>query len=226
MSQLPIDLKGSSFTLPVLHLRHTDPSIIQKALKEKISRAPNFFNNAAVIVNVSILTKEVNWYQIKKAILSTGIFIVGISGCQDEQLKDIIIRSGLPVLNSSQVHTSIKESVTPAKLFTKTRIIFSPIRSGQQVYAANADLVIINSVSEGAEVLADGNIHVYGVMRGRALAGASGDDSCQIFCTSLFAELVSISGHYWIMEQIPNDSIGCASRLYLQDGILTIQKLN
>ncbi|VFP86901.1 Septum site-determining protein MinC [Candidatus Erwinia haradaeae] len=226
MSQLPIDLKGSSFTLPVLHLHHTDPSAVRQALQEKVSRAPDFLNNAAVIVDVTVLTREVNWHQMQKAILSTGLFIVGISGCQDAQLKNIIIRSGLPVLNAGQMHTAIKHNMTPAGLSSKTRIIFSPVRSGQQVYAENSDLVIINSISEGAEVLADGNIHIYGMMRGRALAGANGDENCQIFCTNLCAELISIAGHYWIMDQIPSEFIGLASRLYLQDGVLTIKKLN
>ena len=100
------------------------------------------------------------------------------------------------------------------------------VRSGQQIYARDADLIITSSVSAGAELVADGNIHIYGMMRGRALAGAGGDRDCQIFCTNLAAELVSIAGEYWIMDQIPEAFFGKAARLCLQDGALTIQTLN
>ncbi len=99
----------------------------------------------------------------------------------------------------------------------KTRIVNTPVRSGQQIYARDADLIVTNSVSAGAELVADGNIHIYGMMRGRALAGASGDRDCQIFCTNLAAELVSIAGEYWIMDQIPEEFLvkqrACAFRM-------------
>ncbi|MNE93850.1 Septum site-determining protein MinC [compost metagenome] len=83
-----------------------------------------------------------------------------------------------------------------------------------------------NSVSAGAELIADGNIHIYGMMRGRALAGAAGDANCQIFCTHLGAELVSIAGQYWLSDQIPTDYLGQAARLSLLNNVLTIQPLN
>ena len=70
------------------------------------------------------------------------------------------------------------------------------------------------------------HIHIYGMMRGRALAGASGDAQCQIFCTHLGAELVSIAGQYWLSDQIPRNYFGQAARLHLLDNALTIQPLN
>lgn len=84
----------------------------------------------------------------------------------------------------------------------KTRLIDTPVRSGQRIYAPQCDLIVTSHVSAGAELIADGNIHVYGMMRGRALAGASGDRETQIFCTNLMAELVSIAGEYWLSDQI------------------------
>ena len=77
----------------------------------------------------------------------------------------------------------------------------TPIRTGQQVYAEKADLIVLGMVSEGAEIIADGNIHVYAPMRGRALAGESGDKSARIFIQSMQAELVSIAGIYRVFEQ-------------------------
>ena len=81
-------------------------------------------------------------------------------------------------------------------------------------------------MSAGAELIADGNIHVYGMMRGRALAGAGGDRDAQIFCTNLSAELVSIAGEYWLSDNIPAEFYGKAARLRLDDSALTIQSLN
>jgi len=237
MPQSPIELKGSSFTLSVLHLHHTDPAIVRQALAEKVSQAPAFLKNAPVVVNVSSLTTDVNWLQMQQAIASTGLHIVGISGCKDAQLKNIISQAGLPLLTEGKekkpaVDTpppppaEIPEPVIAEPQSTKTRVISTPVRSGQQIYAKNCDLIVTNSVSAGAELIADGNIHIYGVMRGRALAGASGDKNSQIFCTHLAAELVSIGGVYWIMDQIPEQFFGKASRLCLTDGELTIQTLN
>ncbi|ATZ11756.1 septum site-determining protein MinC [Erwinia amylovora] len=230
MSQSSIELKGSNFTLSVIHLHHTDPAIVRKALEVKVSQAPAFLKNAPVVVNVAALTSEVNWRQMKQAILECGLLIVGISGCKDEQLKRIITGSGLPVLNEGKEQKNNIDippvATSPEPANGKTRVISSPVRSGQQIYAKDCDLIVTNSVSAGAELIADGNIHIYGMMRGRALAGANGDKNCQIFCTSLSAELVSISGNYWIMDQIPAEYFGKASRLYLEDGALTIQTLN
>lgn len=230
MSQSPIELKGSSFTLSVVHLHHDQPDVVRQALQDKIDQAPAFLKNAPVVLNVATLSGDVNWKQMQQAVNATGLRIVGVSGCKDDALKRMIARAGLPILAEGKEQ---KKSVEPAPVtpavenpVAKTRVINTPVRSGQQIYARNADLIVTNSVSAGAELVADGNIHVYGMMRGRALAGASGDRDCQIFCTSLSAELVSIAGEYWIMDQIPAEFFSKAARLSLKDGALTIQTLN
>ncbi|VFP81995.1 septum site-determining protein MinC [Candidatus Erwinia haradaeae] len=231
MSHSPIDFKGSNFTFLVLYLYDSDHAIIRKAIQKKVDNAPTFLRHAPIIVNVSMLSSKVNWNHIQHAILETGLSIVGVSGCRDEKLKQVIMNSGLAILNEGAIDNSysniyISKSIPDQiKGKSKTRLISSPVRSGQQIYAKNTDLVIINSVSEGAELIADGNIHVYGSMRGRALAGVDGDESCQIFCTHLLAELLSIAGQYWMMEQIPSNCLGKTSRLYLESGVLTLQNL-
>ncbi|ELP24385.1 Septum site-determining protein MinC [Pantoea agglomerans 299R] len=211
--------------------------MIRKALQDKIDQAPDFLKNAPVVLNVATLSAEVNWKQLQQAILATGLRIVGVSGCKNDALKRMISRAGLPVLAEGKESRPRAEAPPPVPVpeplpvvtetvATKTRIVNTPVRSGQQIYARDADLIITSSVSAGAELVADGNIHIYGMMRGRALAGASGDRNCQIFCTNLAAELVSIAGEYWIMDQIPQEFFGKAARLCLQDGALTIQTLN
>ena len=103
-----------------------------------------------------------------------------------------------------------------------TKIITQPIRSGQQVYAPGGDLLILNSVSPGAELLADGHIHVMGALRGRALAGINGDPHAMIFCKSLEAELVSIAGQYQISEDLKDNLWKQPARIELIAGRLNI----
>lgn len=236
MSQTPIEFKGSSFTLSVVHLHHSQPEVIRQALQDKIDQAPAFLLNAPVVLNVSALTGDINWKQMQQAVMATGLRIVGVSGCKDEALKKMIARAGLPVLSEGKesrkqaaATVAVAAPVVPAVVpdaASKTRIINTPVRSGQQIYARNADLIVTSSVSAGAELVADGNIHIYGMMRGRALAGVGGQRDSQIFCTNLAAELVSIAGEYWMIDQIPAEFFGKAARLSLIEGALTIQTLN
>ena len=235
MSNTPIELKGSSFTLSVVHLHDAKPEVIRQALEDKIAQAPAFLKHAPVVINVSGLKAPVNWKLLQQAVSSTGLRIVGISGCKDPELKAEIDRAGLPLLNEGKEKTPraapvAVETPPPAvqnvTTITKTRMIDVPVRSGQRIYAPNCDLIVTSHVSAGAELIADGNIHVYGMMRGRALAGASGDRDAQIFCTHLTAELVSIAGEYWLSDKIPAEFYGKAARLLLADDALTVQPLN
>jgi len=230
MSNTPIELKGSSFTLSVVHLHEAKPEVIRQALEDKIAQAPAFLKHAPVVINVSDLEAPINWQQLQQAVLATGLRIVGISGCKDAALKAEIDEAGLPLLTEGKDKAPRAEPPAPPELpvtpVTKTRLIDLPVRSGQRIYAPNCDLIVTNHVSAGAELIADGNIHIYGSMRGRALAGASGDRDAQIFCTHLEAELVSIAGVYWLSDNIPAEFYGKAARLRLADNALTVQPLN
>lgn len=101
----------------------------------------------------------------------------------------------------------------------------APVRSGQQVYAQNRDLTVCATVGAGAEVIADGSIHIYGALRGRALAGASGLASARIFCRDFNAELVAIAGTYKVLEEIPKQLIGKAVQIWLENDSLRIEEL-
>lgn len=168
MSQSPIELKGSSFTLSVVHLHDSRPEVIRQALQEKVDQAPAFLKNAPVVINVATLPNGANWKDLQQAVTSAGLRIVGISGCQDERQKRAIARAGLPLLSEGKGQKLAPEPVIspPENVPTQTRIINTPVRSGQQIYARNCDLIVISSVSAGAELIADGNIHIYGMMRG------------------------------------------------------------
>ena len=102
--------------------------------------------------------------------------------------------------------------------------MIQPVRSGTQIYARGADLVVTAAVGAGAEIIADGNIHVYGARRGRALAGADGDVEALIFCSRLEAELVSIAGRYLVSEQLPPEQQGFPVQIALVDERLTVTR--
>jgi len=106
-----------------------------------------------------------------------------------------------------------------------SKIIEQAVRSGQQVYAKGSDLIVKGTVGAGAEVIADGNIHIYGTLRGKAIAGASGDTSKRIFCYNLQAELVSIAGNYWLSESLQGEFWGKAAGIKLQDDQLVLAEL-
>ena len=232
MSNTPIELKGSSFTLSVVHLHDADPEVIRQALEDKIAQAPAFLRHAPVVVNIGGLATLPRWQPLQQAISATGLRIMGVSGCKDAALKSEIDQAGIPLLTEGKEKVARPAPIPEpdpeptATPVTKTRLIDAPVRSGQRIYAPNCDLIVTSHVSAGAELIADGNIHVYGMMRGRALAGASGDKEAQIFCTHLTAELVSIAGAYWLSDNIPADYYGKAVRLRLRDAALTIEPLN
>ena len=102
----------------------------------------------------------------------------------------------------------------------------APVRSGQQVYADNRDLTILSAVGAGAEAIADGSIHIYGALRGRALAGAQGNEDARIFCREFHAELVAVAGHYKVLEDIPKDLLGKAVQVWLENGQIKLAALD
>lgn len=129
-----------------------------------------------------------------------------------------------PASIASAAATPLAEAA-PAARSSPGLMHSSPVRSGQQVYAQARDLTVCATVGAGAEVIADGSIHVYGALRGRALAGAQGDVKARIFCREFHAELVSIAGHYQVLESIPQELRGKAVQVWLDDDKLRIAEL-
>ncbi len=198
MSNTP-DLKGSSFTLSVLHLSDNQIANTVEFLKQKVAQAPAFFANAPVVINISKVDGDIDFLALKHGISDAGLIPVGVTGCKDKRCQSLASEAGFAVMTASN-----NPAKAPAKI-APTTIVRTPIRSGQQVYAKDGDLVILNHVSPGAEVIADGSIHIHGTLRGRAIAGASGQKEARIICHDLQAELVSIAGNYWLSEQIESE---------------------
>lgn len=194
MSNAP-DLKGSSFTLSVLHLSDNDIDKTSQFLQEKVEQAPAFFASAPIVINVAKTEGDIDFFDLKERISLSGMIPVGITGCQNKRIENLASEANFAVLSTSRPTNQAPAQMKP------TQIIRSPVRSGQQIYAKDCDLVVLNHVSEGAEVIADGSIHIHGTLRGRAIAGANGNTGSVIICNKLNAELMSIAGHYWLTEQ-------------------------
>ncbi|MER2492847.1 septum site-determining protein MinC [Catenovulum sediminis] len=232
MSDSTIELKGSAFTLSVLHIQSNNVVAVAEALASKIAQAPQFFLMAPIVVNVDKLNGEViDFALLKQQLESLKLVPVGISGANDAQ-KVAARAVGLACLSTAkeqhpqpqqknndgqQTQIRYERVEVPVEVEVPTykpaQVLRQNLRSGQQIYARDTDLVVIGTVSNGAEVIADGNIHIYGSLRGRAIAGAQGNAEAKIFAQKIEAELVSINGTYWTSEQLTQcwKKSGCIS---------------
>lgn len=238
MADASIEFKGSSFTLSVLHLRTSILADIRADLVKKVAQAPDFFYLVPLVVSIEKLACAVDYQAIKTLIEEFNFIFVGFTGSVEKEQRKLIRELGFSFVNTAKVNTSQKVAVAQETVATETKTIAAPpqghlytdkvhrgqIRSGQQIYAKDQNLVIIGSVSAGAEVIADGNIHVYGSLRGRAIAGAKGHHKAQIYCQNLEAELVSINGNYWLSESM-EQHWGAPVYIHLTDSELTSSKL-
>lgn len=145
---------------------------------------------------------------------------------QREAAAEVITREAPepPVATSTRATSQSSAPQAPAQL-PEALILTQPLRSGQIVAAEGRDAIALAMVNMGAELIADGNIHVYAALRGRALAGASGNDQARIFCQRFEAELVSIAGVYLSADEIPKDKLGKPVQISLRDGSLVIVEL-
>ncbi|WP_318462585.1 septum site-determining protein MinC [Photobacterium leiognathi] len=228
------ELKGSSFTLSALHLIDGDIKKATDHLKEKVELAPNFFASAPVVIDISNAGKDINFKQLKAGIVDAGMIPVGISGCKEPELQKQAKSAGFAIMNaarsvkeqSTAESTEVEPSPQPEEKGRESALIIrTPVRSGQQIYAKNRDLVILNHVSAGAEILADGCIHIYGTLRGRAIAGANGDQEATIFCQNLQSELISIAGNYWLSDNIQEEFWGKGVVISIANNTLSIEHL-
>jgi septum site-determining protein MinC len=207
-----------------------DPQFLP-LLAEKVRQAPSFFRNAPVVIDLDGVAPDLELdFQAFAALLrAQGLVAVGLQGGSAQQ-QAFARAAGLALLPARAARADAEpktvEDRTPELPYQQTtRIITEPVRSGRQLYAQNGDLVVVAPVSPGAELLADGSIHVYGALRGRALAGLSGDRGARIFCQSLEAELVSIGGLYRVSEDIGKDIQHRQVQVYLRDGYLHIDPI-
>jgi septum site-determining protein MinC len=232
-------LKGTQLALTVMVLLDAEPARIAEQLAGIISQSPRFFQATPVVLDFSELSALPPEYLNLSAMVDTirreGLIPIGIRTPSDG-LKEQAQTAGIAVFHTTQGSAegdkraaaktnspSLEASVASEK--TKTKVITQPVRSGQQIYAQGGDLIILSSVSHGAEILADGHIHVYGALRGRVLAGINGDTAARIFCRSLEAELIAIAGRYLVSENLDLTDRHNSLQIFLENDQLKITAL-
>lgn len=246
------ELKIGQVGVANLRVRELDVPRLVAEMRERVERAPKLFGRAAVIVDFGSLSRcpaEDEARALIDGLRTAGVLPVALA-FGTREIEALAERIGLPLLakfralyESAQAEaepaepaprrrqsspSAPAESPAPAapvpqpSAFNGSQMQLQPVRSGQQVYAQGRDLTVCAMVGNGAEVIADGSIHIYGSLRGRALAGARGDVNARIFCREFHAELVAVAGQYRVMESIPDELRGKPVQVWLENDKLQI----
>ena len=245
------DLRFGQVGMACVRVRRVDAAALCDELERRVRAAPQMFSRAAVVLDLShllALPDDGTVDALLEAVRSAGMLPVGIAYGTSET-EALAKRMGLPLIakfraayepaTGTAAVADIASRAEPAAPTQREPILSSPapesmqgaqhhvgsVRSGQQVYARDRDLIVTGAIANGAEVIADGNIHVYGGLRGRAMAGAQGDEKARIFVSDFRAELVAIAGHYRVFEKIPDDLEGQSVQCWLDGEKLLIAKL-
>lgn len=243
------DLRFGQVGIACVRLRRVDAAALVEELERRVRSAPQMFARAAVVLDLSHLPRLPDDGMVDallEAIRSAGMLPVGIAYGTPET-EALAERMNLPLIakfraqyepgqggaapatpsapTQSTAAAPIDLDVEPGTSTMAQHHTGSAVRSGQQIYARDRDLVVTAAVANGAEVIADGSIHIYGSLRGRAMAGAQGDETARIFCSDFRAELVAIAGHYRVFEDMPKEFEGQAVQCWLDNGKLMIARL-
>lgn len=231
-------LKGGLFPMTLLELKNPDLEAIKLELAEKVTQSPAFFQRSPLVFGFESLTEAdqdtLDLAELCLICRDLTLIPTAARGA-NARLQNECSKLGLAILPRSRAKQSELTEETPQAAIepqpasqtpaSPTRIITTPIRSGQQIYARGGDLIVMAAVSAGAEVLADGNIHIYGALRGRALAGVQGDESARVFCSSQEAELVAVAGQFMVDEVLRTNHWKEAVQIYLAGGRIQITPL-
>ncbi|PJI99744.1 septum site-determining protein MinC [Acidovorax sp. 69] len=250
-SRTSFDLKSASLPVVAVMLKTTDAARFAADLAERVADAPGFFDNDPVLIDLAAVREAeapIDFVAIVAELRSRSTLPVAVRGGSPAQM-DAARAAGLAaapdapparaeapaalaqevvreVIREVEVEVVREVPVQVPMPGPGTVVVDKPLRSGQQVYARGADLVVMAVVSFGAEVIADGNIHVYAPLRGRAIAGARGNTEARIFSTCLEPQLVSIAGIYRTTEtELPAEVRGKPAQVRLDGEKLIIEPL-
>jgi len=215
---LALDFKSATLYALRVVLHDSDTGALCAALDQRMRDAGSFFKDEPVVIDAHALDTPPDWTALMQALRAHSLHPMGVTAA--ETMMAAAREAGLVSveLSASTPKAAVAETMPPADL-AKPRtaaapppedgrpapapaalVVDGPLRSGQRVYARATDLIVIGMVSQGAEVIADGNIHVYGPLRGKAMAGARGNTAARILTTCLEPELIAIAGVYRALE--------------------------
>ena len=219
----PLEIKISTVVAVAALLADTDPAKLSSALSQITGGTPDYFEDDFTLLDLSGLSGKpapgtIDWPALISLFKKHRLHPVAVRNAP-ASLEEEIRSHGLsidtvdqskqfeltpppsPEIPAAPIPEPVAPTAPPATITANTMVVDTPVRAGQRVYARGADLVIMAVVNPGAEVIADGSIHVYAPLRGRALAGASGNSAARIFSLSMEAELVSIAGVYRTFDE-------------------------
>ena len=228
------DIKSAELSLVSLVLKTTDIQMLAAALAQHLGESPGFFDHDPVVIDVTSLDLadglSFDLTNLTTVLRGNGLVPVAIKGAHSELLSmakglglvdgtDARVRRAVTLAEAQEQVAISQPSNSQQEAQQTALIIDKPLRSGQQVYAKGRDLIVLAMVNVGAEVIADGHIHVYGALRGKAIAGARGNTQAQIFAQVMEPELISIAGVYRTSENaLPKDVLGQVAQVCLQSG--------
>lgn len=242
------ELKFGQVGIANLRIRTLDPARLASEMAERVQRAPKLFARAAVVLDFGGLSRCPDAAEVRallEAMRGAGVLPVALA-YGTSAIEELSKEVGLPLLAKFRASyerdgeaapapaprpaaaepAAPAPAAAPAPRSEPGLMHVHPVRSGQQVYAQDRDLTVCATVGAGAEVIADGSIHIYGALRGRALAGAGGLATARIFCREFHAELVAVAGHYKVLEEIPKELLGKAVQIWLEHDKLRIEQLD
>ena len=215
-SSKPIEIKISTVVAVSVILRESDPAILDTAMREMTQGVPDYFEDEFAVIDVGFLDPAVaiDWATLIELLRFYRLNPVAVRNAAPEMEAHIRAHGlSLDTMVRPYQETAVEAPVEivaepdPQRIAAEapqvafnSMIIDTPVRAGQRIYARGCDLIITAAVNNGAEVIADGSIHIYAPLRGRALAGASGNPNARIFAALMEAELVSIAGLYRTFE--------------------------
>ena len=241
----PFQIRGRFFTAIALRLAGRPDEKLLEELDAQLRQMPNFFAGAPLVIDLEHaagLLQKGDLLQLIEHLRSRDLSVFGVQSGTPEQVATaaaaglISLAGGrdAPLQNvrrdegRAQTATSTAAPETPPAaeaLPPKNLMVTTPVRSGQTVFADRGDLVVVGPVGSGAELVAAGNIHVYGQLRGRAMAGVNGDETARIFCQSLDAELLAIAGLYRTSETLGPDIRRKGVQAFLEGERLCVEPL-
>jgi septum site-determining protein MinC len=238
---LSFEIKSASLPLVSFVLKSADITLLAQDLQTRLGDTPDFFDNDPVLVDLQHLDDQAGPLDLPALVQLLRSFRMNPVALRPNNAahESAAILAGLfltteartlppnPVTHEVVREVEvIREVVREVASGGSAMVVDKPLRSGQHVYAKGRDLVMLAMVNPGAEIMADGHIHVYAPLRGKAIAGAKGDTSARIFTNSLEAELLSIAGVYRTSDApLPKEVAGKAAQVWLADDKLVMQAL-
>jgi septum site-determining protein MinC len=221
------DLQAALFTLMTLRVPFDYAETLPAFIEQHLAANPQFFANQPVVIDLADATtirSGAHVTHLAGILRQYKLYPIGVVAGTPEQ-QALFRGQNIPSLGSTVSNRRALDTSGTKRQGSRTKIVNQPVRAGTQVYAQGGDLVVLSSVSPGAEVIADGHVHIYGTLRGRAVAGAMGDDGARIFCRGLEAELLCIAGNYLSAEHIDPALAKIPVQISLDSGRLIIDKI-